>query len=165
MTHQSETFVAWGQWELLLALLQSPCWMPTCSLRFDVVAKCLWLGKKIENTALLPLAWSITEDKRGIISWVFSKRKTYSSNPLFKSYFLPFPYPFLIVSWLLLALFDFPWSTRNKAQLRTNWSGSLNHIQCVVQFIQQTALPENRIVRTCMSADCIPRDDGSCMWI
>lgn len=37
-------------------------------------------------------------------------------------------------------------------KLGTNWSESLNHTPCVVQLIPQTALPESRIVTTCLNA-------------
>lgn len=145
-----------------LPLLQSLCWVQRCNLGLEVVAKCPRLGKKMGNADVIFLAGAITEDKRDTIR-VLRKRKTHSLNIFFKSYPLPFPLPASPSLLLLLVLFGSPRSTRNKAQLGTNWSESLNHIPCAAWFTQQMALPENRIVRTCMNADSSPRGNGSCM--
>lgn len=85
---------------LFLSVPPSSCSMQSFSLGLEFVAKFFWLSKKIEDAAVILLAWPVTEDKSGNISWYSAREKLIllSTFYLFKSYPLSSPYSLLILS-------------------------------------------------------------------
>ena len=178
MTHQIETFIAWGQGELirifasiflLAAALQFETW--SCSKVSQVgqenwKCSCYSLSRIHGRRQKRHDRMATQREKHPFLSAFIQELPSALPLPPPPSLLLLLVFCFLFVFFFFFFFFfGSPWSTRDKAQLRTNWSESLNHIPRAVRFIQQMALPENRIVRTCMDAASSPRGKGSCTWI